>query len=357
MPYHNRRLRRPPLSAVTFLAALLAPRAALAEAAEPPSGPPFSELWAYLMSGEERFFDPSWPISDLAYFAASIGSTGSLAGVPDLDRLPAFPGRIHLVVAEVGNYALSHFCLDPAYPLRDQLLVDIAMAARPFDGVQIDFEAVGKADREHFVEFLRLLKAVLGDKLLSVALPARYKEEQDLFGYERIGRIVDRVIVMAYDEHWSGGEPGPVSSLDWARKVAEYAATKLPPEKLVMGSPFYGRAWADKSLSRAYKHSALSAIIEEKGLPALRRSGEIPFFEYDETVTVRLYFDDAASTLSRLSLYRAASVRNVAFWRLGQEDPAIWAALAGAPEGEAAAEGAEVPEAETEPAAGAGNAD
>lgn len=301
----------------------LAPALARAEA----SDPDFSEVWAYLMDGEERFCNPSYPISDIGYFGAGINSAGKLAGVPDRSKLKAYPGRVHFVVAELGNYALSHFCLAPEYPLRAPLVADIVAAARDYDGVQLDFEAVASRDRDNFFSFLCELKRALGEKALSVALPACTNSKEDSFGYDRIGKVVDRVIVMAYDEHWSTSEPGPVASMDWCRKVAAYAISKVPQEKLVMGLPFYGRAWADKDLSRAYKYSSLSSLMNEKGIGEIQRLNDIPYLEYSESVRVRVYFDDYSSTMSRLRMYWATSVRNVAFWRLGQEDSAIWSRL------------------------------
>jgi len=284
----------------------------------------FAEVWAYLMVGEERFLDASYPISDLAYFSAAIDNFGGLVGVPDRKRLGDWRGRVHLVVAELGNYSLTHFCLNPAYPIRDRLAADIALAAEPYDGVQLDFEAVSSKDYDAFFEFVSILKRKLGDKKLSLALGARMNERTDYFGYSRLAEVVDRIVVMAYDEHWSSSSPGPIASIDWCSKIADYARSKVGAEKLVMGNPFYGRAWADKSLTRAYKHSAISTLIAEKGIQKIERLGEVPFFEYDETVRVRAYFDDAASTAARLSMYRAAEIANIAFWRLGQEDPAIW---------------------------------
>ena len=325
-----------------FLLAFLLSAAALPASNLRPERLEFSEVWAYLLAGEERFLDPALPISDLGYFGAGLSSFGKLVGVPKRESLKGFPGRVHLVVAEVGNHALTHFCLDPAYPLRDALVADIVAAAEPFDGVQIDFEAVSQADYDNFFAFLGLLKRGLGAKTLSVALPARVSEKSDYFGYERIGRLADRVVVMAYDEHWSTSAPGPVASLEWCGKVAAYALGKVPPERLVMGAPFYGRAWADKALSRAYKYSSLSELLAEKRIEDVRREGGIPFVEYVEAVTVRLFFDDAASLHSRLSMYRKAEVRSVAFWRLGQEDPVVWASIAAAPSG-AAPTGATTP--------------
>jgi spore germination protein len=319
------------LCLATLLLALCLP-ASLAQAAPAAADRPgFSEVWAYLMDGEERFLQASLPLTDLAYFGAGLGTYGKLVGVPDRAKLASFRGRVHLVVAEIGNYSLTHFCLDPSYPLRDELVADIAKAAAPYDGVQIDFEAVGSKDYDNFYAFLSLLKEGLGTKSLSVALPARQGEKGDYFGYERIGKLVDRVVSMAYDEHWSQSQPGPVASIEWCQKAAAYAASKVEPSRLVMGLPFYGRAWADKARSRAYKYSSLLELKAEKGIVDVQRRGDIPFMEYSETVNVKIYFDDLQSTLARLAMYQAASIRNVAFWRLGQEDPGIWGGIALAP--------------------------
>lgn len=205
----------------------LAPRAAAAAAPQPPATLAFQEVWAYLLAGEERYLDPSFPITDLGYFGAGISTYGKLVGVPDRAKVKDYKGRVHLVVAEVGNAALSHFCLDPAFPLRAELVSSIAEAAKPFDGVQLDFEAIGSKDFDNYYEFIRILRQALPGKALSVTLPARISERGDEFGYERIGRVADRVIVMAYDEHWSSSVPGPVASIDWCRKVAAYALSRV----------------------------------------------------------------------------------------------------------------------------------
>ena len=321
--------RLSPAASMTIIALVLILAARPLPAAEPegPGKLGFSEVWAYLLAGEERYLDASYPITDLGYFGAGISTYGKLVGVPDRAKVKAFKGRVHLVVAEVGNAALTHFCLDPAYPIRDALVADIVAGAAAFDGVQLDFEAVGSRDFDNYYEFVRVLDKALGSKTLSVTLPARMSERGDEFGYARIGLVADRVIVMAYDEHWSSSVPGPVASIEWCRKVAAYALSKVDPSKLVMGAPFYGRAWADKNPSRAYRFSGISSLLEEKGIGQVQRQDDIPYVEYMETVSVKVYFDDSASILSRLGMYRAASVGKVAFWRLGQEDPAVWGGI------------------------------
>jgi len=235
------------------------------------------------------------------------------------------------VVALVDNFALTHMAVTKAFPVREALLDRIVSAAGPYDGVQLDFEAVATRDRADFWTFCADLKARLGAKALSLAVPARWKTVDDAFPYPKLAAIADRLIVMAYDEHWSTSRPGPIASLDWGEKVALWAKRQIGAEKLIMGAPFYGRSWAERALSRAHTFSSAASLLRSKGLEAPRRTESVPYFEYDETVHVRLYYEDRVSQEARLARYAAAGVRKVAFWRVGQEDPSVWGLLADQP--------------------------
>jgi spore germination protein YaaH len=287
----------------------------------------FSEIWAYLMAGEEQFIPAQTPISDLAYFSARISSKGELFGTPDIRKLDTIAARKHLVVAEVSNQAIVHFVLNPAYPLRDKLIADITNAALPYDGVNIDFEMMRADDGPAFLEFLRLLKQAIGPRILSVCVPARTRKMNDAYDYEAIARIADRIFVMAYDEHWSGSTAGPVSSIGWASRVSSWAAQVVAPEKLIMGMPFYGRAWGNRNPAGAYKHSRLSSLIDETAATRDRNPEGIPFLVFQETIDYTLFFDDAESIRLRGLAYQRDGIHNIGFWRLGQEDPGVWEIL------------------------------
>ncbi len=287
----------------------------------------FTEIWAHLMAGEEAGLSGSMPITDVGYFGAGLSSFGKLANVPKRSTLKGYRGRVHLVVAEVTNQALTHFCLDPELPMRDALVDAIAEATIPYDGLQIDFELVPASDRKNFISFLSDLRARIGKRTLSVALPARTRTVDDAYDYAAISGIADRIIVMAYDEHWSGSAPGSIASIEWCKKVSAYALPQIGKDKLVMGIPFYGRAWGDATLSKAYRFSGLARIIEERGVTEILREEGIPTFEYVQPVKVKVFFEDSVSILARAKMYQDASVQNVSFWRLGQEDPSVWNSL------------------------------
>jgi spore germination protein YaaH len=287
----------------------------------------FGEIWGYVVAKREDELDAAFPLSDVGYFGAEIDSYGKLTGVPGRDKLAFFSGRVHLVTA-CNSRGLAHFALEPGSRTRRQLVADLLEASRNFDGLQIDFELIPPLDGDNFRSFLGELRQGLGGKTLSVALPARTRAiPNDVFDYRKILPLVDRILVMAYDEHWSTSEPGPVASIPWCRDVAAYALETIGPEKLIMGLPFYGRSWGSVNGNRAFYHSGIRRIGRENRVTESHREDGVPTFSYETTMKVTVYYDDDYSLSTRLQMYRGMGVRSVGFWSIGQETPAIWSLL------------------------------
>jgi len=283
-----------------------------------------NEVWGYLDSGDRGALNPDLPLTDVAVFAASINSKGQLVAVPAPFSAESSSARAHLVVAELGNMALTHFVLDPVYPLRDRLVTDIAAASKPFDGVQIDFEAVARYDKENYLEFLTRLKQALGSKMLSVAVPARWKAVDDAQEYTCLARIADRLVIMAYDEHWSTSAPGAIASVTWGSKVAAYALATLGSTRTVLGLPFYGRAWGDANPAGGYRFSGVERVRGETEAQIERDAGGVPSFRFTRNIAYTMWYEDSVSLEVKASLYLGMGITKLAFWRLGQEDKTVW---------------------------------
>ncbi|MCL2127709.1 MAG: glycosyl hydrolase family 18 protein [Treponema sp.] len=284
----------------------------------------FGEIWAYVVAGREQALRPGLPLSDIGYFGAEIDAYGSLDSVPSRKTLPAFSGRVHLVV-KCDSRSLSHFILVPGSQERKSLVASLLSAARDFDGLQIDFENIPKRDGDTFLSFLADLRAGLGSKIFTIALPARTRRiSGDVYDYEKIAPVVDRILVMAYDEHWSTSAPGPIASLPWCRRVAAHAMNVVGREKLIMGLPFYGRAWGNTNPSQAHVYTGIERIINENKITDIRRENGIPTFNYGVSVSVKVYYEDAYSLSTRMEMYRSMGVPAIGFWRLGQETQEVW---------------------------------
>lgn len=127
----------------------------------------------------------------------------------------------------------------------DDIVSDVVK--KDIDGVNVDFEGDGRKNTEGFTRFVTLLSKKLKEdgKVISVDVTG-YDTYSLSSYYDRpaLSKVCDYIVLMGYDEHWSGSTvAGSVSSLEWVRGNVEKTLREVPPEKLVLGIPFYTRAW------------------------------------------------------------------------------------------------------------------
>lgn len=287
----------------------------------------FDEVWGYIMEGREYEFSKKFPITDVGYFVSAVNTYSELNSVPPKNKFfSKYDGRVHLVTS-VDSRSQTHLLLDPELPLRNRIIKQLIDASKTYDGLQIDWELVPARDREHFISFLKEIKKRLKGKTLSVALPARVKKlKEDAYPYEEISMIVDKIIIMAYDEHWSTSAPGAIASTNWCKRIAEYAQTQIPEEKLVMGISFYGRTWTNDSIGgRAWYNSGINRILRENNVDNIERDEYgVPHFTFEHTVKITGWYDDVESLKIRCQMYSDIQVKQIGFWRIGQEDHNFW---------------------------------
>ena len=265
----------------------------------------FKETWAYLTAGRENELAKTGnAVTDIGYFGATLDSFGNLVDVPKRENLKANPNqKVHMVIVDTGR-ALTHFCISRKYPVRNELLRQIAKAAKPYDGVQIDFELVSAQDAEDSYSFLRDLKRRLPKKTSSIEVPARTKRlTKEAYDYAVLSKIVDRIVVMAYDEHWATSRPGPVASLKWCENIMLYSQATITTEKLIMGTPFYGRCWNTDNTPGSYRYTSIERLQNQQKIKEIKRVNDVPSFQLKKEVVYQFYYDDLYSLKKRLKLY------------------------------------------------------
>jgi len=200
-------------------------------------------------------------------------------------------------------------------------LVEIAKADG-FDGIDLDYESLRAIDRNAYSEFVERLAAAARKQnlLLSVTVHPKTDDQGTWDGpraqdYARIGKVADILRIMAYDQHWSDSEAGPISSNDWADSIAAYAITKVDPKKIDLGVAAYGYDWASKpATSLAWKN--VPPGMQFKIDPA---SGERTWGN--------ARFAGPESLKAKLEIVAKHGLRGVSFWYVGSETPDFWSAL------------------------------
>ncbi len=288
----------------------------------------FSEIWGYVMTDREDSFSPVFPVTDVGYFWKAVDQYGNIPEPPPRAKFfQDYAGRVHFV-SSCDSRGQTHLLLSTK-ELQKKIISQLIKASETYDGLQIDWELVPVNDDMVFYDFLKTLKKKLKGKMLTVAIPARLKTlEKDPYDYARLSTVADKIIIMAYDQHWSTSAPGPVASPDWGKKIYNYAKTVIPEEKLIMGAPFYGRAWSNEDIGgRAWTNISVERIIGEQKIKdsdlKTDKNGN-KYFKLEKKRIVTLYFDDTESEINRLKIYKSEGAGRIAFWRVGQENPELW---------------------------------
>ncbi len=193
-----------------------------------------------------------------------------------------------------------------------------------YDGVDIDFEFIDPKDGPYFTLFLKELKTALGaDISLSAAVFARTGNENwgTPYEYAKIGQIVDKVIVMAYDYSYATSQPGPVAPLWWVEQVAKYMAANIPKEKVFLGLPTYGYDWSSAG-GRATTVTAprLAAVKQKYKLSeSFDQKSMSPYYTYYDNNGHyhQIWMENEYSLNEKLKVANKYGLGGVSFWRIG----------------------------------------
>ncbi len=254
---------------------------------------------------EYRALNPAWGryVTDIVYFSASLRADGEL----DATRLDAqtlaalramrdsYGTRIFIAIGgweRSQNFAAV--ATDPALRARAAQAIIAYCLENGLDGVDFDWEFPDNAaERAGYVALLGEVHQAFAPHNLrvSVALAAWQDLGDDLYA------AVDRIHVMAYDHE------GRHSTFAQAvGDIQAFLKRGAPPEKLLLGVPFYGR-----SLSRWDNAFTYAEIVAQHH----------PAPDADEVGGI--YFNGATTIQQKTRYAREQQLGGVMIWELGQD--------------------------------------
>ncbi|MFD1176088.1 S-layer homology domain-containing protein [Paenibacillus puldeungensis] len=205
------------------------------------------------------------------------------------------------------------------------------------NGINLDFENVQASDRNLFTSFV----ASLADELhtisasLSVDLPPDLESDWSAaYNYEQLGKSADYIVIMAYDEHWSGYTAGPVASLPWAQKHLDKLLPRISADKLILGMPLYNRDWTissqgttltseDVLLPEQYKRMNLYGAAAKWNTTL----GQYTMDYWTSGALHRIWLEDSRSLAQKYKMAANRNIAGYAYWHIGGESPDIWTSL------------------------------
>ena len=254
------------------------------------------------------------------------------ARVPALARTKARPKVFPVISNAHDNVwdtaAADGVLLDPAAGEAFIAALVNQAKAQGYGGYILDFETLSPRAAPAYAPLLTRLRTALqplGRELWVTALLGA-----DPTAVRQLAAASDTVVLMAYDQCWATGTPGPIAGQDWLESSldAKFGAGQADPAHVIVALGAYGYDWpAGQPAAVVSAPEALRIAKAADQVPTRAAPDANPHFSYagPDGANHAVWYLDAATFQAQRAAVQARRARGAAIWRLGLEDPAIWA--------------------------------
>lgn len=249
-------------------------------------------------------------------------------------RRPAVMPLVHNARnAQWDGPEADRLILDPA--ARTRLFTRLADLARTngYAGYIFDLENLSPRALAAYPTFLAEARARLRGLDRDVWLTAPI--DDDSWPLRRLQASADAIVLMAYDEHYLTGDPGPPASQAWFQTHVAQAMGQLDAGRTVLALGAYGYDWALKS---DFMPTTAGAVTFNEATQTARDSGAQVAMDavslnanygYEDETGRRhdVWFLDAPAVYNQIKVADAFRPLGYGLWRLGSEDPGVWSVL------------------------------
>jgi spore germination protein YaaH len=266
-----------------------------------------------------------------------VSESGRTVDVPDSSMVAQLRRAHHdgrRAVLLVGNW--SSVINDFSEPLAHRMLTSArnrqtvarslvrSVTTQGWNGINVDLESLNGSDTVGLVAFLRELRGLLPRRAtLSIDLMNETSSAgmaADGYDLNAIGRAVNSVVLMAYDENgpWNPHTPGPIGELSWQRAGLKVVLSRIPPSKVVLGVAGYGYAWRPSGAVQVSDSQARALAASSHVTPVWEpKQGEWTAHLPDGSV---VWWSDSRSFGLRRTLAGQLHLSGLAVWDLALSD-------------------------------------
>lgn len=223
---------------------------------------------------------------------------------------------------------LARLLADPA--MRQARIAQIVafLSANHFQGVTIDFEEIPASAQPDLKTFLSELNNAFDPHGWGIVLSVPFDDAD--WDYASYADIVDFELLMAYDQHWAGKDPGSIAAEDWFEQTLDKRMKTLDPDQTIVAIGSYGYDWSHGQNAEALTfQDAMDRAADAQAEISFDPDTQNPHFSYseDDGSTHQVWFLDGATAYNQIHAADDYKPYGYALWRLGSEDPSIWSVL------------------------------
>ena len=274
----------------------------------------------------------------LAPFTYGFTPEGALVPMDD-ERLLALAGAcgvqplLHLsTLTAAGTFSAAQAAAllrDPA--LQQTLAANVlqTMLEKGYEGLDVDFEYLGRDLAEPYAAFIQLLRDTLAPYNLplitalapktSAAQPGTLYEGHN---YASLSTASDAVLLMTYEWGYTYGPPMAVAPVGAVRRVVEFALTQMDAAKILLGFPNYAYDWtlpftAGATRAQSIGNEAAPLLAAQYGAEIqFDTQSQTPYFTYlDEAGQPHeVWFEDARSAQAKFDLLSEYGLLGLGYW-------------------------------------------
>ena len=197
---------------------------------------------------------------------------------------------------------------------------------RGYAGYVFDFENLSAAGARLYPGFVAQARAALKPIGREVWVTTPFAD--DSFPVKALQDVSDAVVLMAYDQHWGGGEPGPAAAQDWFETTLAKRMETLDPAKTVLALGAYGYDWTLKGPKNGAAaetilfNEATQKAHDAEAQVEMEENSLNPTFGYQDDAGLKhvVWFLDAATLFNQIKVADGFRPLGYALWRMGGED-------------------------------------
>lgn len=249
--------------------------------------------------------------------------------------------QVWALISDVEN-KINTYNLFAYTSKRRQLVSGLIETVKEYniDGINVDIETINSKSAPHYIQFLRELSVECRKEGIVLSVDTYVPMPFNSFYRRDIqGEIVDYVVIMAYDEHYSGSaESGSVSSISWVTNAVNDTKKQVPAQKIIIGIPFYTRLWEEKrqadgsvsieSVKSLSMKTANETVSTNMATVVFNEETGQDYAQYEKNgSTYKMWLENAKSINLKVKAIKEGGCGGVASWRAGFETADIWSVI------------------------------